>query len=109
MVLECLVRLFGAGAGEPEEYLDKPWAADEWSRGCYGGFMPTGAWTSHGAALRAPIGRIHWAGAETSSRWAGYMEGAVRSGLRAAGEVIDAGGAGTGPPGATDDGSIRFR
>ena len=109
LVLECLVRLFGAIAGEPEEFLDKAWAADEWSRGCYGGFMPTGAWVSHGAALRAPIGRIHWAGAETSSRWAGYMEGAVRSGLRAAGEVIDAGGAGTGPPGATDDGSIRFR
>ncbi len=109
VVLECLVRLFGRDAGEPEKYLDKAWAADEWSRGCYGGFMPTGAWTSHGAALRAPIGRIHWAGSETSSRWAGYMEGAVRSGLRAAGEVIDAGTAGTEAPTAPDDGSIRVR
>ncbi len=109
VVLECLVRLFGPDAGEPEEYLDKAWAADEWSRGCYGGFMPTGAWTSHGVALRAPIGRIHWAGSETSSRWAGYMEGAVRSGLRAAGEVIDAGTAGTEAPTAPDDGSIRVR
>ena len=88
IVLECLARLFGPQAADPVDYVDKAWAADEWARGCYGGFMPTGAWTSYGAALRAPVGRIHWAGAETSSRWAGYMEGAIRSGLRAAGEVI---------------------
>ncbi len=87
IVIGCLARLFGPRAAEPEAYVDKAWATDEWSRGCYGGFMPTGAWFWFGSALRAPIGRIHWAGAETSSRWAGYMEGAVRSGIRAAGEV----------------------
>lgn len=90
LVIDCLVRLFGPEAAEPTDYVDKAWASDQWSRGCYGGFMPTGAWFSHGSALRAPIGPIHWAGAETSSRWAGYMEGAVRSGLRAAREVIAA-------------------
>ncbi|MFA9400485.1 MAG: flavin monoamine oxidase family protein, partial [Acidobacteriota bacterium] len=87
MVVGCLTRLFGSKAANPEGYVDKAWAADEWARGCYGGFMPTGAWFSHGSALRAPIGPIHWAGAETSSRWAGYMEGAIRSGRRAAAEV----------------------
>ena len=90
LVIDCLTRLFGDRAGSPEAYVDKAWASDEWSRGCYGGFMPTGAWFSHGSALRAPVGRVHWAGAETSSRWAGYMEGAVRSGRRAALEVIEA-------------------
>jgi monoamine oxidase len=30
---------------------------------------------------------IHWAGTETASVWNGYMEGAVRSGERAAAEV----------------------
>jgi monoamine oxidase len=51
--------------------------------------MPPGAWTSFGDALRAPIGRIHWAGAETSTVWNGYMDGAVRSGVRAAEEALD--------------------
>ena len=36
--------------------------------------------TQFGPALRAPCGRIHWAGTETASVWAGYMDGAVRSG-----------------------------
>ncbi|MFM9139065.1 MAG: FAD-dependent oxidoreductase, partial [Solirubrobacterales bacterium] len=34
-----------------------------------------------------PIGPIHWAGAETATVWAGYMDGAVRSGRRAAREA----------------------
>ena len=36
----------------------------------------------------SPSGRIHWAGTETSNYWNGYMDGAVRSGERAAGEVL---------------------
>ena len=31
---------------------------------------------------------MHWAGTETSDEWAGYMEGAVVSGRRAAMEVL---------------------
>jgi hypothetical protein len=42
----------------------------------------------HGPALQEPVGRIYWAGAETSSEWSGYMEGAVESGERAAREVL---------------------
>jgi monoamine oxidase len=33
------------------------------------------------------VGRIHWAGTETADYWQGYMDGAVRSGERAAAEV----------------------
>ena len=40
-------------ARSPIDYVDRAWAADEWSRGCYGGFMPPGAWTDYGAALAA--------------------------------------------------------
>jgi monoamine oxidase len=40
-----------------------------------------------GAQIRPPIGRVHWAGTETADYWAGYMDGAVRSGERAAKEV----------------------
>jgi monoamine oxidase len=30
---------------------------------------------------------VHWAGSETATRWAGFMDGAIRSGERAADEV----------------------
>jgi monoamine oxidase len=43
--------------------------------------------TKFGTALREPIGQLHWAGTETSPVWCGYMDGAVRSGERAAMEV----------------------
>ena len=45
-------------------------------------------WTQYGQALAAPVGRIHWAGAETSDVWNGYMDGAIRSGRRAAAEIL---------------------
>lgn len=87
IVGDCLARLFGPLAREPESYVDKAWANDEWTRGCYGAFMPPGAWTDHGPALREPIGPLHWAGTETATTWSGYMDGAVRSGEDAASAV----------------------
>jgi monoamine oxidase len=42
----------------------------------------------YGDRIRDPVGRIHWAGTETSTYWNGYMDGAVRSGERAAAEVL---------------------
>lgn len=89
-VVDQAARLFGRPAATPTEYLEHDWAADEWSRGCYGGYLQPSGWTQFGAALREPIGRLHWAGAETATRWAGYMDGAVRSGERAADEVLAA-------------------
>ena len=62
--------------------------AAEFSRGCYGAHFTPGVWTGFGGALRAPIGPIHWAGAECAEVWNGYMEGAVRSGERAAEDVV---------------------
>ena len=64
------------------------WAEEEYSRGCYAGFLPPGVLTSYGEALRAPIGRLHWAGTETATEWNGYMEGALGAGERAAHEVL---------------------
>lgn len=40
------------------------------------------------SVLRRPHGRIHWCGTETSTHWAGYLNGAVQSGRRAACEVM---------------------
>ncbi len=88
MVAECFGRFFGPEAADPVAYVDRAWGADEWSRGCYGGFMPPGAWSAHGPALREPIGPIHWAGAETAVVWNGYMDGAVGSGQDAARAIL---------------------
>ena len=85
--IDCFVRAFGPRAAEPLEYLERDWMAEEFSRGCYGAHFTPGVWTAFGDALRAPIGRIHWAGAECSPIWNGYMEGAVRSGETAADDV----------------------
>ena len=87
-VLDCLVRYFGAQAAEPLEYLERDWMAEEFTRGCYGAHFTTGGWTGYGHALTAPIGRIHFAGAECSPVWNGYMEGAVRSGESVASDLL---------------------
>ena len=89
VVADCFSRLFGREAADPVGYVDRAWGADEWSRGCYGGFMAPGAWTDHGAALRQPVGPLHWAGAETATVWNGYMDGAVGSGEDAAAAVLE--------------------
>jgi monoamine oxidase len=88
-VLESFARYFGDAMLEPEFYVEKSWAADEWSAGCYTGFTPPGVLLDYGKALREPVGRIHWAGTETATRWSGYIDGAVQSGERAAAEVLD--------------------
>jgi monoamine oxidase len=86
-VLGRLQRFFGPRAALPREYVECDWAAEEWTRGCYGGRLGTGVWTALGPAMRAPVGRIHWAGAEYATDWTGYMEGAVRSGEHVADDV----------------------
>jgi monoamine oxidase len=87
-VVNSLKLYFGERAAQPENYMDQDWVAEEWTRGCYGAHFPTGTWTQFGAALRKPVGRIHWAGTETATRWMGYMDGAIESGVRAAQEVL---------------------
>ena len=89
-VLGVFGRLFGERALRPEQYVERSWAEEQWTRGCYGCYMTPGGWTSYGTALRAPIGPIHWAGAETATIWNGYMDGAIRSGERAAAEALRA-------------------
>jgi monoamine oxidase len=89
-VTATFARLFGPRAAAPERYVDQAWGQEELTRGCYGAYLPPGGWTGFGAALRAPVGRVHWAGAETAVRWNGYMDGAVTSGEAAAAAVLAA-------------------
>jgi monoamine oxidase len=89
-ILAGHARLFGERAARPERFVERVWAEEEWTRGCYGCLMTTGGWTEYGRALRRPVGRLHWAGAETATVWNGYMDGAVQSGERAAEEALAA-------------------
>jgi monoamine oxidase len=85
--LECLARFFGPPALEPTAYADLDWIAEPWSTGCYVGLPRPGTLTAVGEALRAPYGRVHWAGTETAVEGCGYIDGAVESGERAATEL----------------------
>lgn len=89
-VLRQLAVCYGPSALEPLDYIDQDWSAERWSRGCYGGFGPPGLLNACAPALRATVGRIHWAGTETALEWCGYVEGALAAGERAALEVIEA-------------------
>ena len=88
VVTERLVKFFGPDASHVIDYEDQDWPSDPWSRGCYVASPAPGILSSVGAAIRAPHGRIHWAGTETADRWTGYIDGAIRSGDRAAAEVL---------------------
>lgn len=83
-VLDDLAAYLGERARHPVDYAEKVWANARWQRGGYVSVAGPGVLTAFGPALTAPVGRIHWAGTETSDRWIGYIDGAIRSGERAA-------------------------
>jgi monoamine oxidase len=87
-VIACFARYFGEQAAHPYAFEEINWAEEEYTRGCYAGFLAPGVWSAYGKALREPIGRLHWAGTETATVWNGFMDGAVRSGERVAGEIL---------------------
>jgi monoamine oxidase len=87
-VLKQYAAFFGPRARKAKAFFETPWSEQQWTRGCPVGIPSTGALLAYGPWLRRPVGRIHWAGTETSTYWNGYMDGAVRSGERAADEVL---------------------
>lgn len=88
-VLDALAARFGPRAGSPVEFIETAWWTEPWTRGCSMAHFPPGVLTRYGPLLRAPFGRVHWAGTETSNRSHGAIDGAVLSGQRAAAEILD--------------------
>ena len=88
-VLGEFAEALGPEALNASDFFDTRWPAERWSRGGPVGVYAPGVMTAYGSTIRQPQGRIHWAGTETSTYWNGYMDGAVRSGERAAAEVLD--------------------
>ncbi len=85
--VESAVHAFGEEAAEPSEYVERDWSAEQYTRGCHGAHFAPGIWTSNGPVLAASEGCLYWAGAEYSTKFNGYMEGAVRSGEEVAATI----------------------
>ncbi len=79
--------LFGDAAAKPIDYIDHCWGTEEFAPGGPTAAVPPGSWTTYGPWLRKPVDGIYWAGTETADEWTGFLDGAVRSGKRAADEV----------------------
>jgi monoamine oxidase len=90
VVLDTLAARFGPKAAKPEHYVELEWGAEQWTEGCYMAHYAPGVLTEVGPQLRRPVGPIHWAGSETAGMSRGSIDGAVRSGERAADEVLAA-------------------
>ncbi|WP_330229093.1 flavin monoamine oxidase family protein [Nocardia sp. NBC_00508] len=80
---------FGEKARSPIDYIEQNWSNERYSGGGMLSHAPTGVLTQFGHALREPCGRIHWAGTESSAVMCGWIDGAIRSGERAASEVLE--------------------
>jgi monoamine oxidase len=87
-VLNQFTNYFGSEAQNAKAFYETAWSGEQWTRGCPVGIPSNGTLLAYGPWIRQPEGRIHWAGTETSAYWNGYMDGAVRSGERAADEVL---------------------
>jgi monoamine oxidase len=87
-VVDNFANYFGQKARTPLQYVENAWSEERFSRGDPVAGLPPGVLLDFGTALRAPVGLIHWAGTESSDYWVGYTDGAVRSGERAAKEVL---------------------
>ncbi len=88
-VLRDFADAFGERARKPVDYFEQDWTQEPWIRGGPVSVLGAGVTTDYLPVLAEPFGRVHWAGTETSPYWNGYMDGAVRSGERAAREVLD--------------------
>jgi monoamine oxidase len=89
LVLQNFAQAVGDQALNPTDYVEHDWVRERWSVGGPVSVANAGTTVDFGAQIRNPVDRVHWAGTETSTYWNGYMDGAVRSGERAAVEVGD--------------------
>ncbi len=86
-IVAAIGLFFGVEAHEPLDYTEMDWGAVPYCSHYLPIVLSPGAITKYFYELKKPFQRIHWAGAETTERWYGFMDGAVHSGKRAAVEV----------------------
>ncbi len=88
-ILDGMSRYVGERALRPKDYIETQWSSEEWTRGAYGTSFGVGGLTRFGEDLRRPVGPIHWACTDIAGVGHIHMEGATRSGERAARECLD--------------------
>jgi putrescine oxidase len=88
-ILDGFATLVGPKAREAVEVLELNWSAEEWTRGAYAATFAVGGLSRFGPDLRRPIGPLHWASSDLAGVGHMHMEGAIRSGARAANAVLD--------------------
>jgi monoamine oxidase len=87
-IVDALTRRLGSRAASPVDVVETLWKFEEWTKGCTMAHYAPGVLTRYGRLLREPMGRVHWAGTETATYSHGAIDGAVRSGERAATEIL---------------------
>lgn len=85
-IVQEIERLFPGARGLAGERVHTDWTNDPWSLGAYTCFGP-GQWAAAQPALHAPHGRM-WLAGEHADGYAGFMEGALRSGRRIAAAIV---------------------
>ncbi|KAI9027819.1 flavin-containing amine oxidase [Hyaloraphidium curvatum] len=71
------------------DVIEGVWPANQFVGGAFTSFFGPGVWTAYGDAMWRPVGRVFWAGTEASTRWPGYIEGALEAGYEAADMVAE--------------------
>jgi monoamine oxidase len=84
--LEALARVRPDLGLDPTTVLLSSWADDPWVRGAYSARSATSPMDTK--ALTRPVGVLYFAGEHTAGAWHGLMEGALRSGSRAAQQLL---------------------
>ncbi len=87
-ILDQVAKYFGDAIRSPQHIVEQDWSTERWTGGCPTGSMPPGVMSLFGDTLRAPCGRIYWAGTETATEGNGYMEGALQAAERVTKEVL---------------------
>jgi monoamine oxidase len=71
---------------DPDTALLSTWEGDPWARGAYSAESATSAIETE--TFRRSLGPLAFAGEHTAGSWHGLMEGALRSGVRAAQQLL---------------------
>ena len=87
LVLDEMSQRFGPKALAPIDYHEMNWSTQQWTRGCFTGFLTPGATYLFRSAVRDSVGPLHWAGTENSTVWPSFIDGAIRSAERAVAEI----------------------
>jgi monoamine oxidase len=89
-LVATFARAYGDAARTPLQYHEIDWGSvDEWTLSCTSPYPP-GFLTRWGPLMGAPMGRIIWAGTDLAERHASSMDGAIRTGRRAAPRALAA-------------------